>query len=147
MSNTEQPIFVESRYQAPVSKVWKALTDNEEMKLWYFDVPEFKAEPGFAFEFTSGPTPERQYLHHCMVTEAITENKIAYTWRYEGYAGDSLVTFELTAEGNNTILKLTHHGVETFPQDNPDLLKENFVKGWDGILNTTLKNYLEPTKD
>jgi hypothetical protein len=57
------------------------------------------------------------------------------------------VSFELTVDGINTILRLTHNGVETFPQDNPDLVKENFGKGWDGILNITLKNYLEPTED
>lgn len=40
------PIIVEQKVNAPAQKVWKALTDIDEMKIWYFDIPDFIPKPG-----------------------------------------------------------------------------------------------------
>ena len=138
-----QPIVLERMFNVPPSKVWKAITDRNEMKEWYFDLPEYKAEAGFKFQFSGGPTPDRQYLHLCEVTEAIPGRKLTHSWRYDGYAGISFVTFELLDQGGHTLLKFSHSGIETFPADNPDLAKKNFVEGWNQIIQTSLKEYLE----
>ena len=138
-----EPIVVERTFNAPVAKVWKAITDKNEMKQWYFDLAEFKAEVGFEFKFSGGPAPERQYLHLCKVTEVVTGKKLTYSWRYNGYPGNSFVTFELFSEGNNTRIKLTHAGLETFPKDEPDFAVKNFVEGWTDIIGRSLKEYLE----
>lgn len=50
-----QAFVLQRTFNAPVSKVWTALTDKDEMKKWYFDLAEFKAEKGFVFTFTAGP--------------------------------------------------------------------------------------------
>ena len=138
-----QPIIIERTFNAPVSKVWKSITDKTEMKKWYFDLAEFKAEKGFKFQFSGGPSPEKQYLHLCEITEVIPEKKLSHSWRYNGNAGNSFVTFELSAQENKTKLLFTHSGIETFPKENPDLAKHNFVAGWDHIISTSLKEYLE----
>ena len=130
-------------FDAPVGKVWKALTDNNEMKKWYFDLAEFKPEVGFKFEFTGGPDDGVQYLHLCEITEVIADRKLTYSWRYEGYEGKSFVTFELSPQNEKTLLTLTHRGLESFPQGNPDFASNNFNEGWNHILNISLKNYLE----
>ena len=44
-------VVIERTFNAPVPRVWKALTDVEEMRRWYFDLKEFKPEVGFEFEF------------------------------------------------------------------------------------------------
>lgn len=137
-----EPIIIERTYNAPVEKVWSALTDRDVMKKWYFDVPEFRAETGTEFTFTGGPDESRQYKHLCRVTQAIPNKVIAYTWRYKGYPGDSEVTFELFPEGELTRLKLTHTGLESFGTENPDLAKHNFVAGWTEIVNTMLTEFL-----
>ena len=124
-----------------VQKVWNAITDKQEMKEWYFDLAEFKAEPGFEFNFVGG-TEEHQYLHLCEVKEVIRERKISYTWRYENDPGESLVTWELSPDGDKTRLVLKHEGVETFASDNPDFDRKNFVQGWNDIVLNSLKNYL-----
>lgn len=142
-----QPIVVERLFQAPAPKVWKAITDKNEMKKWYFDLAEFRAEKGFRFQFLGGPSPERQYLHLCEVTEVISGKKLTYSWRYDGYAGISYVTFELTEQGPDTLLRLTHTGLETFPQENTDFAASNFRLGWNDIINQYLKNYLEGTAE
>jgi uncharacterized protein YndB with AHSA1/START domain len=137
-------IIVERTFDAPVGRVWTALTDVNEMRQWYFDLKEFKAETGFEFEFVvehEGNT----YHHLCKVTEVIPEKKIAYTWRYKGEPGDSLVTFELFSEGNKTRLKLTHTGIETFPKT-PAYARQNFEAGWTAIVGSELKQFLERSK-
>lgn len=141
---TNAPFVIERTYHAPVGKVWKAITDKYEMKQWYFDLAEFKPEVGFEFRFEGGKD-DKQYLHICKITEVIIEKKLAYSWRYDGYEGNSVVTFELFAEGDQTRLKLTHEGLETFPQHNPAFAKENFVEGWTSILGSSLKGFVEGT--
>ncbi len=136
------PVIVERVFNAPAEKVWKALTAKEEMKKWYFDLPDFRPEVGAEFRFIAGDDTKK-YVHLCRVTEVLPGKKIAYTWRYEGYAGDSLVSFELFPEGNKTRLRVTHEGLETFPKSNPDLAKENFAEGWTSIIGDSLKKYLE----
>lgn len=133
---------IERTYNAPIEKVWSAISNNNEMKKWYFVLPEFKAEVGFEFQFSGGP-PEKSYLHLCKVTEVVPGKKLTYSWRYDGYPGNSFVTFELFDEGTKTRLKLTHEGLESFAaSNNPDLDKKNFEAGWAQIIGTTLPEFL-----
>lgn len=139
-----EAVIVERTFDAPVARVWKALTDVDQMRAWYFDLKEFKLQIGFEFEFLvehEGNT----YHHLCKVTEVIPEKKIAYTWRYKGEVGDSLVTFELFDEGDRTRLKLTHSGIETFPKT-PAYARKNFEAGWTEIIGSELKRFVENTE-
>jgi uncharacterized protein YndB with AHSA1/START domain len=136
-----EPFVIERTYNAPIARVWRAITHKEDMKQWYFDLAEFKPEVGFEFQFLGGKD-EKKYLHLCKIIEIVPGAKITYSWRYDGYEGISYVTFELFAEGNKTRVKLTHEGLETFPASNPDLAKENFVQGWNSIIGTSLKEFL-----
>jgi uncharacterized protein YndB with AHSA1/START domain len=138
---TIAPFEIERIYNAPIQTVWSALTEKDQMKQWYFDLPEFKPEVGFEFQFIGG-TECNSYLHFCKITEVITGRKLTHSWRYDGYEGNSFVTFELFEEGNKTRLKLTHTGLETFPQNNPDFARENFAQGWTDILGVSLEKYL-----
>jgi uncharacterized protein YndB with AHSA1/START domain len=112
------------------------------MKKWYFDLKEFRPETGFEFSFLSGPGEDNQYLHICRITEVIPEKRLTYSWRYDGYEGISYVTFELSLEGESSKLRLTHSGLETFPESNPDFAKDNFIAGWKQIIGKGLKEYL-----
>jgi len=135
------PFSIERTYNAPASKVWQAITNRDEMAQWYFELEEFKPEVGFEFRFYGG-SEERRYLHICKITEVITGRKLAHTWVYDGYPGESVVTFELFEESDKTRLKLTHASLETFPALD-DFKKENFEMGWTDIIGRSLKEYLE----
>lgn len=140
MSN---PIHIEQVYDAPRAQVWKAMTDPSEMKEWYFNLPGFRAEAGYTFQFEGGPEEGPVFIHLCRVTEAIPEKKLAYTWRYEGYPGDTLVTFELSdADENKTRVSLTHEGIQTIAPHHPAFARENFQQGWTDILTKSLASYL-----
>ena len=134
---------IERTYNAPVAKVWKAITDKDEMKQWYFDLAEFKTEVGFEFQFYGEGKEGQKYLHLCKITEVVPGKKLTYTWRYDGYEGNSFVTFELFPEVDKTRLKLTHEGVESFSMNGPDFAKESFAAGWTEITGISLKNFVE----
>src|SRR5262245_31802405 len=139
-----EAVIIERAFDAPVARVWKALTDADQMRVWYFDLKEFKPQVGFEFEFVV-EHEGNSYHHLCRVTEVIPQNKIAYTWRYKGEPGDSLVTFELFPEGNKTRLKLTHSGIETFPKT-PAYARKNFEAGRTEIIGSELKRFVENTQ-
>lgn len=139
-----EPIILERTFDTPVPRVWKALTDVDQMRQWHFDLKEFRPQVGFEFEFIvehEGNT----YHHLCRVIEVIPEKKIAYTWRYKGEPGSSLVTFELVAHGDKTRLRLTHTGIETFPKT-PAYARKNFEAGWTAIIGSELKQFIESLK-
>jgi uncharacterized protein YndB with AHSA1/START domain len=136
------PFVIEQTYSAPISKVWKAITDRNDMKQWYFDLAEFNPEVGFEFQFLAG-SDKKKYLHRCKISELITGEKITYSWQYDGYEGNSYVSFELSEEKQKTRLKLTHSGLETFPKNNSDFAKESFAAGWTYIIGTSLKEFIE----
>jgi len=49
-----EPFVIERTYNAPVSKVWEAITDHTKMQEWYFKLADFKPEVGFKFTFEGG---------------------------------------------------------------------------------------------
>lgn len=136
-----EPIIRECTVNAPAAQVWKALTDSAQMKQWYFDIPGFKPETGFEFEFNGG-TEENTYLHKCVVTAAIPNRKLSHSWRYDGYEGNSMVTWELFENNGQTLIRLTHEGLETFPPM-PDFARSNFEAGWNYIVGTSIASYLK----
>lgn len=137
----QEPFVIERTYNAPASKIWKAISDKKQMKEWYFDVSDFRPEVGFEFQFT-GENEGKKYVHLCKVVEAVDERKLKYSWQYKDYEGLSFVTFELFPEGDKTRLKLTHEGLETFPALK-DFARESFEGGWNYIIGTSLKEYVE----
>jgi uncharacterized protein YndB with AHSA1/START domain len=139
------PLVFEQVIEATPGEIWNAITVKEQMKEWYFDLAEFKPQPGFHFQFEGG-TEVNKYIHHCTIQEAIQNKRLSYTWSYEGYEGESLVIFDIFPQGNNTLLRLSHEGLETFPSNNPDLARHNFEAGWKHIIGTSLTEYLAGKK-
>jgi uncharacterized protein YndB with AHSA1/START domain len=140
-----EAVVVERTFNAHVDQVWKAITSEEALKEWFFDsLDSFRPKVGFEFGFV-GENKGVKYVHRCKVTEVIPGQRIAYSWRYEKYEGDSLVSFELFPEGNKTRLRLTYEGLETFPRT-PDFAKANFEAGWTALIGTSLKEFVEKTK-
>jgi uncharacterized protein YndB with AHSA1/START domain len=142
MQTTNEPFVIERVLDAPVEKVWRAISDRDEMKKWYFDLDAFRPEPGFTFQFAGQGRNGEEYIHLCEVKEVIPRQKLSYSWTYKGLEGYSLVTFELTPDGNKTKIKLTHTGLESFHQNGGDFAKESFAAGWTEIMGTQLPKHL-----
>jgi uncharacterized protein YndB with AHSA1/START domain len=138
------PFVIERTFDAPSDVVWKAITDPAQMKVWYFDlITDFKAEVGFETQ-VDVHHDGHVFEHFWKVTEVVPGKKLAYSWKYKGHVGDSLVTFELFPEGQKTRVKLTHTGLETFlPDAHPRYARSNFAKGWAMLIGSELKEFLE----
>lgn len=143
MRPDEAPIIVEQRFTASVDAVWNAITDADEMRQWFFDnIPAFEPEVGFETQFTV-TNEGRVFPHRWKVIEATPPEKIAYDWQYDNYAGDAVVTFELSAEGDGTRLKLTYTVLEDFSDDIPEFERESGLAGWRYFIQESLKAYVE----
>ena len=139
----KEPFVIERTFRAPMEMVWKAITEKEQMKQWYFDLEAFKPEIGFETVCTVHHNA-KDYVHLFKVTDVVAGKKLTYSWKYRGHEGESFVTWELFAEGDQTRLRLTHSGLETFkPEANPDYARGNFAKGWTSLIGASLANFIE----
>lgn len=138
--NLAEPLVKEVVLDASVSRVWKALTDKDELKQWCFEMEAFQPEVGFEFRFY-GEKDGYKFLHLCKVLEVEVEKKMKWLWSYKDVSGDTYVTFELFPQGNKTKLRLSHEGLEKLPQDE-NYAKQNFAEGWNMILGQLLPKHL-----
>ncbi|GAA4154528.1 hypothetical protein GCM10022217_11630 [Chryseobacterium ginsenosidimutans] len=140
MSN---PIIVEHKVNAPIHEVWKALTDQTEMRSWYFDIYDFKLEPGKIFNFYE-PGDEKKYHHQSEILEIVPNQKLKHTWSYPEFSKEkTVITWELQPEGEQTLVKLTHDDIDNFKDLGENFSKKSFTEGWNGIIGQSLKPYLE----
>jgi len=138
------PIVVEQTFDSPVAAVWRAITDDDRMRRWFFEpIEEFEPREGFETRFTV-TADDREFEHLWKVIDVIPGKRIAYEWQYAGIPGSSIVTWELSEAPEGTRLKLTHSGVETFPRDDPVFSREQGLAGWRYFIQESLRRYLEP---
>ena len=145
MTDTKNTLIVEQSFKASIEKLWEAITNKNNMKEWYFDIPDFKPEVGSEFSFQGKGSTCNEYTHLCKVIEVIPMKKLMHSWNYENYEGNSIVTFELKENGQGSELKLSHEGIDTFPKSNPDFEHKNFMMGWTALITQNLKYFLEKT--
>jgi uncharacterized protein YndB with AHSA1/START domain len=110
---------------APVSRVWRALTDYREFGEWFQVKLEGPFLPG---QISRGHITYPGYEHlklEAVVQEIEPERLFSFTWH--PYAIDpnvdyssepsTLVEFRLEPKGNNTVLYLTESGFDALPKD------------------------------
>jgi uncharacterized protein YndB with AHSA1/START domain len=143
---TSQPIIITQSFNAPVDKVWHAITQLDQMKKWYLpELEDFKPVVGFETQFNVH-FDGKDYLHYWKITEVISGKKLMYIWRFPDYPGESLLSFELLPIGDKTELKLAHSGIESFPQDVPGFTWKDFSEGWTELICKNLKEYMDNDK-
>lgn len=127
--------------KATADKIWEALTNKEQMKEWYFDIPDFELMIGTTFNFFE-PGGKNEFHHQCTIKEIEPNKKFSHTWTHpELSKGESVVTWFLNEENGITKVVLEHEGVENFADAGPMFVPENYQMGWDGFLGV-LKNYM-----
>ncbi|MBV8328264.1 SRPBCC domain-containing protein [Chryseobacterium sp.] len=137
------PITVQYKINAPANTVWKALTDKNDMKSWYFDIEDFKPEVGNVFNFYE-PGSARKYHHQCEILDILPEHKLVYSWSYPDFSPlKTTVTWELFPEGEQTLVRLTHEGIENFKDLGEGFSRESFTEGWNVIIGQSLRGHLE----
>ena len=83
----------ERRLDHPVERVWRAVSEPDELERWFLARPAWKPEAGETFE-AMGQSGE--------ITEAEPPHVLAWTW------GDEEFRFELREDGDGCLLAFTH---------------------------------------
>ncbi|MCH7401859.1 SRPBCC domain-containing protein [Belliella kenyensis] len=143
MKKSEQAIVVEQVFDVSVLELWKAITELDQMKKWFFvNIETFEEVLGFETRFVV-ENKGRIFPHLWKITEVDPFRKITYNWKYEGYKGDSDVTFELFGSGEQSKLTLTHTVLEDFSDEIPEFSRESCEAGWTYFIKQSLKEYLQ----
>ena len=143
MRKDEEPVVVEQDFSRPVADVWRAITDIDEMRKWFFEnIPDFKAVVGFRTQFPVD-SGNQIFEHLWTVTEVIPKKKLVYNWNYEGLAGDSNAIFELSGNDQTSQLRLTLEVLQDFSDDIAEFRRESCIGGWNYFIRERLKIYLE----
>ncbi len=136
-------VVVKQRVNAPVERVWSALTDKAQMKEWYFDIPDFELGLHNEFNFYE-PGDAQKFHHHGEILEIIPNAKLKHSWTYPEFSKDkTLVRWELEPDGDGTMVTLTHKGLENFDHLGADFATSKFEEGWNEIVSKSLKDYVE----
>jgi uncharacterized protein YndB with AHSA1/START domain len=135
MTNTTQRIqvhatfVIERSFQAPVSKVWYALSDNAARDQWFGAGAAFEAlEKSHDFR-VGGHAVERGRWHggptsrfESTYTDIVENERIVFTydmWADDQHMSTSLTTIVLEPEGEGTHLTYTEQAVHLDGIDNP----------------------------
>src|ERR1700753_3766380 len=111
----DTPFITEQIYDAPIAKVWQAMTGEDQLRQWYFpQLKQFEPTVGFEFSFSDDGSP---YQKKWTVSKVTDGRLLAHRWAYKGYPGSSEVTFELFPIGDRTKVRVTHTGLASFPDD------------------------------
>jgi len=142
MKINEPSIVVEHAFRLPVDTVWKAITEHSRMVRWFFgNLPDFRAEVGFETQFNIH-NDGRDFLHLWRVTKVVPLRKITTHWSFEGYQGESLVTFELSPGNDRTNLIVTNTVLADFDDSIPEFRRESCRAGWEYFIQKSLNDYL-----
>lgn len=98
-------IRFERRIPAPIDRVWAVLTDPAELARW-LAASSVDLRPGGLIEHDFHPGDAGSHVHgRILVLQPPTA--LEYEWRFVGEP-DSIVRFDLQADGSDTVLTLTH---------------------------------------
>ncbi|WP_300392285.1 SRPBCC domain-containing protein [Henriciella sp.] len=120
--------------KSPIEKVWAFLTTPDKLARWFHetDQPLDKAGVDFIWLRHDTDAGDRKLMWG-RVLEADAPNRLVHTFTHQWIDGmETTVTWELTAIGDGTRLKLTHEGLDQ--RENPIEELGSHDKGWDAHL-------------
>jgi len=128
----KREIFIE----ALPAVVFKALTDQNELRIWFGADAEIEAKEGG--KYLSGWKDKKGNAQGPREIKELIENKkLAYDWIYDADKGvGDTVTWELLRIGEKTRVSLRHSGFD------PARNNRDYVQGWHAFI-LTLKDFCE----
>ncbi|MBP0723781.1 SRPBCC domain-containing protein [Bacillus sp. RG28] len=129
MESTLQDIKQTLVINAPIQKVWDAVSTAEAIGTWFMP-NDFQAVVGHEFLIQSpfGPSP-------CKVLEIDPPNKLSFAWDEDGW----FVSFILKEVEGKTEFTLIHGGwkesdyILPKPNMKSSMVRDNMAQGWAGI--------------
>jgi uncharacterized protein YndB with AHSA1/START domain len=116
---------------ASASKVWKAITDKDELKEWMMMPTNFEAVIGKEFTFKAKKNENWDGFIYCKVMEVEINKKLSFSWNAQIIGADTLVTILIFEKGGKTELSLIHTGFDKLPAEARAKMIESHNKGWE----------------
>ena len=108
VKNAQEQFVVDKtvRIEAPQEAIFRLLTEPDQLNRW-MPMVEFNASIGGTYRFVKG-----EWIAIGQVIELDPPRSIAYTWDWENapLGARSVLKFELTKDGDGTLVRLTHTG-------------------------------------
>lgn len=100
-------VIKEQFIQATPERVFKAITEKQELEHWFVPKIEIEVKPGgiFRMEWVPGMG------EHGTVKEVKPSQLLSYTWEGAFSPTPTTITFALTKEKDGTLVTLTHSGI------------------------------------
>ncbi len=123
---THGTVRLEHRYAHAPDRVWRALTTPALLARWW-GAGDIRAEVGHRFEVDMGPWGRQP----CEVVAVEAHRMLRF--RFATTSLDTVITWSLAADGDGTVLTLTHEG---FDLDSPMGVRafEGMKSGWPAVL-------------
>jgi uncharacterized protein YndB with AHSA1/START domain len=146
MSNNQSFVQQTVTIKSSPEAVFKALTQADELMRWFPTRVESDPRPGGKFKFTwefanakENGSQQGEYV------EVLPNRKLTYTWTAESvHTIPTLVTFNLTEAGEETIVELDHASMQSGVDH--EKLHDMHANQW-GFFMMNLKSYLETGMD
>jgi uncharacterized protein YndB with AHSA1/START domain len=134
----------EMTFEAPIERVWQAITDPREVSEWFGVEAKIDLKPGGGIVFGWS---EGRFLGR--VEEVAPPRRFAYRWCLAkdievDLGPTTLVTFTLEPTNGGTRLRLVESGFASLPEDIRDKHLIENTEGWAEELGELAK-YLEAT--
>jgi uncharacterized protein YndB with AHSA1/START domain len=135
-------VVIEIEIGAPPERVFRALSDAEELSRWWNEPGvspgpwEFDARVGGSWK-TGGSTKDQAWQTWGDIVEFDPPRVLAMTWHEKldkpRPLGQTLLRYELEPTASGTLLRLTHSGFAAYPEAFAD-----YSKGWHPVVNLLL---------
>ncbi|MEQ8624246.1 MAG: SRPBCC domain-containing protein [Vicingaceae bacterium] len=124
---TTDSIVKSQWFKQPIDKVWKAITENNQVSQWLVPT-NFKAEVGFNY-YLQDPKGECNVVTGTV--KKATPYSLEYTWINEEVKEvETLVSWELIEEKGGTLLKMAHSGIAKYQEAVKAKMAESYTAGW-----------------
>jgi uncharacterized protein YndB with AHSA1/START domain len=131
-------IVLDAVYPHPPERVWRALTDPQELAMWLMP-NDFVPKLGHKFQFRAKPRGTWRGIVDCEVLELDAPRKLSYSWLGDPEGTPTRVTWTLTPVEAGTRLMLEHRG---FRGIGGLFLRWLLGSGWKKMLRTKLRDVL-----
>ncbi len=103
-------ITMERLFEAPVDRVWRALTEPEMIERWLMSAEGYEARVGVRFTLRDTIGTECRGRADCEVLELVPPRRMVWSWRGTEDPARTRLVIELEASDGGTRLTLRHTG-------------------------------------